>query len=423
MRSYMLYWTRNHSKLLCLAFLPVLLYSPVRAEAQIEKSIVTIYCQVQPGSSQGTGFLFGSEGLIVTAYHVVVNAKSCDFMDSNFRSLPNVRVQHLDPLHDIAILKTSQPILGLKPVSVPPTTQVQVRVAGSPRGLPKQILFGRLTSEGTIKSTKLSSGEGDRIFAQDIEIYPVDVTIYNGMSGAPVIGDDQAVIGIFSGSYVEGRGIGWAIPVRYLLDLLGQPVLNYDIASVGIWPKLTLMVSGWMSLKRSYVAAYSAEHIAQLEILEQALTTIGGRWTGDGESKNNSSACEGVKRAVQILTIDGIDRDKAALTGRYDSDITSKVSPVGDKSDSSNAEALCNKWGFNDSAISTMEKHFQGPLYLVPLPTHRFLSNQTFSAAANVTSCEEKCDASQFGMHDLGQVEIISEDKLRAGVYILTKSP
>ena len=101
-------------------------------------------------------------------------------------------------------------------------------------------------------------------------MYPVDVTIYSGMSGAPLLSSDNSVIGVFSGSYTEGRGIGWAIPIKYALDLMSQPQMGRRADQIGAWPSLTLMNSRWISLKRSYDQPFEPEHIAELEILEQA---------------------------------------------------------------------------------------------------------------------------------------------------------
>ena len=55
------------------------------AQTSPTDSVVTIYCKSRAGgSSQGTGFVFGSQGFIVTAYHVVQNAERIDIYDASF---------------------------------------------------------------------------------------------------------------------------------------------------------------------------------------------------------------------------------------------------------------------------------------------------------------------------------------------------
>src|SRR5262249_5237288 len=149
---------------------------PIRAD--VTESIVTIYTKTPSGSSQGTGFVLGTHGLIVTAYHVIQDANSITVRDAAFRELPDMSIEHIDPQHDLAILRstTGNQLSGLKPADGPPAAQAGISVAGSPRGLPKQVLYGRLTSNGTVSSTTISAADGKAIFAQNIDVYPVDVT-------------------------------------------------------------------------------------------------------------------------------------------------------------------------------------------------------------------------------------------------------
>jgi S1-C subfamily serine protease len=184
--------------------------------------------------------------MIVTAYHVIQNAEHIKVFDASFRQLSGVSVLHIDAATDIAVLQSQDAvgIASLRLAAAPPSAESEVRVVGNFLGLSKQILFGRLTSNGTVPSKSLSSVDGNRIFAQDIPIYPLDVTIYNGMSGAPVIAPDDSVIGVLSGSMDKGRGIAWAIPSNDIGDLLKSPVLGQPPGTMPLWPALSLMQEG-----------------------------------------------------------------------------------------------------------------------------------------------------------------------------------
>jgi hypothetical protein len=421
------------SKVTRLLWIPACLLFPITVAAQVADSVVTIYCTTQSGSSQGTGFVFGSHGLIVTAYHVIEDAKTIVVRDSSFHELPDLTVQQIDPQNDIAILESSESpgLPGLKPPSTPPTSQVEVRVAGSPRGLPKQILFGRLTSAGTVHSTSLPDASGQAIFAREIDIYPVDVTIYSGMSGAPVIAANDAVLGVFSGSYSEGRGIGWAIPTKYILALLSQPALGKSVDAMSAWPRLDLMGNRWVSLKRSYDKPFDSEHIANLEVLEQALTTLRGRWVAEENTRTLEivlyGGCNKVTSDQRVFSFDHIDQNKAAIVGHWernyvvDGEWTPPLYPE-TSVPIETQRSFCNIMANGDQFKARAEMHLQGSILMSIESVDDFAENSKFTVEDDVQDCQGNiCEAKLYGKHDGDGLEIISSQRLRSGAFILAK--
>jgi hypothetical protein len=86
------------------------------------------------------------------------------------------------------------------------------------------------------------------MFRQDgIRLIPTDVTIYNGLSGSPVLLNDE-VIGVLSGSLEVGRGISWGIPVDYLRSM--QEV-GRRAAVMGQWPDF-VMTADWSNVRATY---------------------------------------------------------------------------------------------------------------------------------------------------------------------------
>lgn len=408
------------------------------ARADISDSIVTIYTKTQFGSSQGTGFVLGDRGLIVTAYHVIEDARSIAVRDATFKELTGVTVEHIDPQHDLAILRLSAGLrsAGLRPADGSPSSQAEVRVAGSPRGLPKQILFGRLTSNGTISSMRISAVDGKAIFAQDIDVYPVDVTIYGGMSGAPVLTNNDSVIGVFSGSYDEGRGIGWAIPIKYVVDLLAGPVLDIAADNMRAWPALALMSSRWVSLKRSYSKPFSSEQIARLEILEQALRVLRGKWKGVADEKGAvfivPGKCEMRTHTEVELNFEDLDVDKARINGRWADVYASSANVIPDQEGIrlglSTIEAQagnCNTAVFGDASVATRQYKLKATVFLqIDNVAEYSDDNNALAAKSNITDCVGDCDPSIYGRHDPVDaipLEQISDTKLRWGNVILNK--
>ena len=103
------------------------------------------------------------------------------------------------------------------------------------------------------------------------------------MSGAPVVLTDGTIVGVLSGSFDEGRGIAWAIPSKYVSDLLKTPAIMQLPSTSFHWPSFALMSTSWVSLGRSYSKSFDASHLAQLESLEGLLRSIRGRWRGTAD--------------------------------------------------------------------------------------------------------------------------------------------
>ena len=408
----------------------------VPLSAQTAESVVLIYSQNRDRASQGTGFLLGNNGLIVTAYHVIQDSEEITVKDSHNHDLEDIRVDQIDPDHDLAVLHTSsEGLVGLRPAAHAPTAQANVSVAGNPRGLQNQLLFGRLTSAGTVPSTAISSANGSRIFARNIEVYPVDVTIYGGMSGAPVLGNDGAVIGVFSGSYAEGRGLGWAIPYKYVQEMIGHSRLGRSPADMAGWPALTLMASSWISLKRSYDHPFDADHIAELDLLGQSMKILRGTWSAKIVSQDKPTfypygmgKCE--KRTVQTLqlTFSLLDEDGPLIKGRLTQSASSKAFLTPDPLDyagSNNVEnqaQFCNRMLFNDPDIPETSMSIAGSAAFEVADVDEFGDNPRLTTQLNISQCEGvACSASMYGPHTSDNVELLSKDQLRFSKFILTR--
>jgi S1-C subfamily serine protease len=366
----------------------------------------------------------GPDGLIVTAYHVIQDATAVTIRDSSFETLPNVIVQYIDPIHDIAILKSSRRDLpGLTPTTDSQVAQTGILVRGSPRGTPKQVFSGQITSEGVIHSTSLADSRGKQIFAKDINIYTIDITIYSGMSGAPVLTSAGNVIGVLSGSYDEVRGIGWAIPIAYALDLLNSAPKGVPAASIGVWPALDLMGPSWLSYKRSYGKKFDSAHIGQLEILETALPKLRGKWTASNQSRKSDYGCDLSEDNIPIVTFESVDEDGAAITGKFEATYITTVAPRSNDSDTTSAERQekCNRLAFRDESVSEQTTHVAGTVSLKALHVDR--PSNKFGVHIYISDCTgPSCTALVYGDRPQDDLEVISDTKLREGDLIWAKS-
>jgi hypothetical protein len=295
------------------------------------------------------------------------------------------------------------------------------------------VLQGRLTSAGTVSSLSVSSAGGRRVFAENIDVYPVDVTVYSGMSGAPVVGSNDSVIGILSGSFDEGRGIAWAIPITYVTTLMQTQPLMKPPNQVAVWPELSLMASGWISLKRTYTKAFSGVQIAKLEILEGAFPELRGGWTSSDDSRGIlydepilSGRCEKVVHGVVQMHLDSLDQDQAAIQGRllFSMSIEAHFTPPSNTGTSVEFQTgLCNQAVFNDRLVSRGSLKTEGGVTLSAQSLRAApAGGYVFSSIANVTDCDGSlCSPQAFGTQDTGALERISSSKLRWHQVILSK--
>jgi hypothetical protein len=195
-------------------------------------------------------------------------------------------IEFISPQYDIAVLRVLNapiPFQYLRLTShVPPTTE-QLVVFGYPHGSPKMTLYGRVTSDGFVKSTALRKADGGRLFNLEIDILPLAVTIYGGMSGGPVF-SQEGVVGILSGSLNVGGAIAWAIPVKYISETVK---VHQKPSQIKGWPKLDLMTKGWESLRKFYVIDNRLDKLLQrywkraemAEEIEQQISLAVVKWS------------------------------------------------------------------------------------------------------------------------------------------------
>ena len=175
-----------------------------------EKSAL-IVCFDKEGQfvSQGSGFLVGYNGEIVTCYHVVENAHSVEVIFPLNSNSYNAQYIVGDKERDLAIIKID---LDTSPVSL--STQdanllgEDIFAIGSPLGL------GGTISDGLISSYREIEGKN---------YLQISTPVSPGSSGGPVITNNtHQVVGIVVGSIIAGQNLNFAIPVSYLIDLIDE---------------------------------------------------------------------------------------------------------------------------------------------------------------------------------------------------------
>jgi S1-C subfamily serine protease len=166
---------------------------------------------------EGTGFVYDTQGDIVTAYHVVANTKAIVVEFWNDQTFP-ARIVQTDSATDLAIVKVDAPASLLHPLQIADSGTVKVGDAvaaiGSPYGL-----HGSL-STGVVSALDRQINPNGSAIPNTIQ---TDAAINPGSSGGPLLNDRAQVIGLSSQTQSQGGvadGVSFAIPSSTMLRVL-----------------------------------------------------------------------------------------------------------------------------------------------------------------------------------------------------------
>lgn len=200
----------------------------------------------------GSGFFISADGYLLTCYHVVMGAANIRVVSSSKRNADPTIVA-ISPSHDLALLKVSldRPVPFIPVAETLPASGAALDVWGHPAALTdtRSRFSAHATADTFVQSSRFRDPEkGYPFFSiRDVDLIPLDMTIYNGMSGSPVVSGGRA-IGILSGSINEGGSVAWAMPAKYFAA--GSMTAVSKSAASFAWPPLTLMAPGWKNLRR-----------------------------------------------------------------------------------------------------------------------------------------------------------------------------
>lgn len=186
----------------------------------IEPVIVKIYSsnnslKKDNESSIGSGFIYDSEGHIITSAHVVKNYINIHVILSNDKSY-NANIIALDPKTDIALIKIDEKNLTSAKLVSSSNLKIGnwVLVAGNPYGI------GNSYSAGIISAISRNLNDSEMQ-----EFIQTDATINNGNSGGPMFNIKGEVVGINSAILSPtgaNVGLGFAIPSDVVIDVADQ---------------------------------------------------------------------------------------------------------------------------------------------------------------------------------------------------------
>lgn len=162
----------------------------------------------------GSGFIIGSDGLILTNNHVVEKADEINVRTSEGAEY-DAKVVGRDPKTDLALIKVTPKEGFPKPVTLGNSDAIRVGdwiiAVGNPFGLGHTVTAGIISAKGRI----IGAGPYDDFLQTDAAINP-------GNSGGPLFNMQGEVVGISTAIVAQGQGIGFAIAINLVKQLLPQ---------------------------------------------------------------------------------------------------------------------------------------------------------------------------------------------------------
>jgi S1-C subfamily serine protease len=169
-------------------------------------------------NTTGTGFLISNEGIIVTNYHVVENAKSITIRGVNgvFNEKSEADVIYSDKANDLALLKLKKSNLNLN-TKIPYFFKSNISEVGEAVFVLGYPLTATMGDEVKLTDGIISSRSG---FQGDISTYQITAPIQPGNSGAPLFDKKGNLIGIVNAKHKNTDNVGYAIKLIYLDNII-----------------------------------------------------------------------------------------------------------------------------------------------------------------------------------------------------------
>jgi S1-C subfamily serine protease len=168
----------------------------------------------------GSGFVWDTQGHIITNFHVIENASAAQVTLDNQQSYP-AELVGVEQDKDIAVLKIDLKGAPLKPIAVGTSSDLlvgqKVLAIGNPFGLDQSLTTGIISALGR----EIKSATGRPITG----VIQTDAVINPGNSGGPLLDSAGRLIGMNTAIYSPtgaSVGIGFAVPVDTVNRIVEQ---------------------------------------------------------------------------------------------------------------------------------------------------------------------------------------------------------
>jgi serine protease Do len=182
----------------------------------------------RPGgySGVGSGFIFASDGQILTNAHVVANARRVKVTLADGRTF-DASLVGSEPDVDIALLRIGADHLPVAELGRGPLRVGQLVIAvGNPYGLNWTVTAGVVSALG-----RTLQGPG---IQKMTDLIQTDTSINPGNSGGPLVDSSGRVVGITTAMLPMAQGLGFSIPVETIKSSLARIYQRREAPAAGI---------------------------------------------------------------------------------------------------------------------------------------------------------------------------------------------
>jgi len=315
----------------------------------------------------GSGFIIDDSGLIVTNNHVVEEADEI-IVKLNDEHKFDAKVIGRDPLTDLALIKIEPKGVKLHTLSLGDSDRADIGdwvvAIGNPLGLEWTITAGIISAKGR----ELGSGPYDNFLQTDASINP-------GNSGGPLINMDGEVVAINTAIIPSGQGLGFAVPVNMLKELL---------------PKLKTgtVKRGWLGVMVQPIDEKLAKGFGLKEAKGALIADV---------TKGDPAAKAGVKAGDVVIKINGADiedsRELVNKIGRMSPNETVVLTVLRGKKQ----KDIKIKLGERKDGVTKTEPTENSPVIVESLTTDE-LSKLSISGGVKVVGVEGSSNAYGAGL-------------------------
>ncbi len=305
--------------------------------ARVNPGVVLIRVNTETGRGQGSGFVYDTEGHIITNYHVVEEAQKVEVdFPSGYKTYADIVGTDLDS--DLAVLKVEAPLRELHPIPLGDSDAVRVGetvvAIGNPFGYSGTMTVGIISGKGrTLNSMREANSGG---FFSTGEILQTDAAINPGNSGGPLLNLKGEVIGInraiqtnsfaFNGTPMNS-GVGFAVASnivkRVVPALIENGKFDYPYLGIAALPEITLMSQDELGLPQDwgvYITTVMPDSPADEAGLreEDIITALDGKEVRDfGQLISYLFRFKSPGDTIQVTVLRrGVERDLSLTLGK-----------------------------------------------------------------------------------------------------------
>jgi len=188
--------------------------SPAVVSVVSKSQVQNIFGDVYTQQGGGTGFIITSDGLILTNKHVVSDANATYTVILADGKNYDAKVQSLDPLDDIAVVKIDArnlPVVELGNSDQLTVGQWVVAVGNALGKYQNTVTVGVISAkERKVEASDPSGGDTESLQG----LLQTDAAVNPGNSGGPLVNLVGQVVGINTAVASNAQGISFAIPIN-----------------------------------------------------------------------------------------------------------------------------------------------------------------------------------------------------------------